>query len=297
MKENAESAKLTLILKRGNKMLKMMLKRFKDIPGIWRIQTVLKKLLSISNLKSHRIVLENVLAYYMALVINIPSNLYNIDFLFKLKDGSTIIIPSWIHVYIFDEIYIDKCYDINFIKNPSTIIDIGANIGIFTIRAAKRWPNAQILCYEPEHSNFKLLRKNLSLNFINNAKLFKLGVAKEESSQVLHMNPKNRGMHSIYETNESSQYIEIQCTCLKKLFEENGIKMCDLLKLDCEGAEYEIIESLDEDLSSRIKCIVAEVTPKRSQDIEAPRMIKENLISLGYTVHFSNGTLFACMCK
>ncbi len=265
----------------------------KGLPGVWRMKTVMKKLLSIPNLQSHRSVLENVLTYYFSLVVNIPSNIYNVEFLFNLKDGTRLIIPSWIHTYIFDEIYIDKCYDIDIIENPSTIIDIGANIGIFTVRVARRWTNAQIYCYEPEPDNFNLLKKNVALNSIKNVIPFQCGVTKEDSPHVLYLDKKNRGMHSIYTTTNPPNYVNIDCVCLKTIFNENCISVCDILKLDCEGAEYEILESIDQDLSTRIKCIVAELTPKRPQDIKEPLRIRKKLKSLNYKVHTSGNITLA----
>jgi len=49
--------------------------KIKELPGLWRMKTVMKKLFSMHNLQSHRAILENVMSYYFSLIINIPSNI------------------------------------------------------------------------------------------------------------------------------------------------------------------------------------------------------------------------------
>jgi len=131
------------------------------------------------------------------------------------------------------------------------------------------------------------------LNCIKNVIPFQCGVTKEDNSKTLYLDKKNRGMHSIYTTTNPANSVNIDCVSLKTIFRENSISMCDILKLDCEGAEYEIIESIDQDIAAKIKSIVVEVTPKRSQDIKEPLRIKEKLKALNYKVYNSGNITIA----
>ena len=53
-------------------------------------------------------------------------------------------------------------YDLEMSPAPSTVLDIGANIGAFALRARTQWPKATIRCYEPVMENYRALVKNIS---------------------------------------------------------------------------------------------------------------------------------------
>lgn len=121
-----------------------------------------------------------------------------------------------------------------------SIIDIGANIGAFSIYAANQSPKAMIYAYEPNRSNFQILKNNIEENNLHGrVVIHNLGVAAAKGSLKLYIS-EGSPYHSIYPSAEKQKYIEMSCCRLKDIFTDNDIKKCDLLKIDCEGAEYEI---------------------------------------------------------
>jgi len=62
----------------------------------------------------------------------------------------------------FDQVFFYKEYDFDTAKSPNIIIDAGANIGLAAIYFANRYPNAKIIALEPEQSNFRILKENVS---------------------------------------------------------------------------------------------------------------------------------------
>ena len=163
-------------------------------------------------------------------------------------------------------------YDIeNFkINTNDIIIDIGAHIGLFSLLVSQLCKTGKILSFEPVRENFDLLVSNLKLNHIENVLPFNMAISKNLDKLNLFLND-DQSAHSIFP--KSSESISVESTSLQKIFEENKISSCKLLKLDCEGAEYEIIDSLPSEYLNKIQNIVMEY---HSADTK-PELVK-NLI-------------------
>ena len=151
-----------------------------------------------------------------------------------------------------------------------TVIDIGAHIGLFSLLVSQLCKTGKILSFEPVRENFDLLVSNLKLNHIENVLPFNMAVSKNSDKLNLFLND-DQSAHSIFP--KSSESISVESTSLQKIFEENKISSCKLLKLDCEGAEYEIIDSLPSEYLNKIQNIVMEY---HSADTK-PELVK-NLI-------------------
>ena len=135
------------------------------------------------------------------------------------------------------------------ISNDDVIIDVGAHIGLFALFASQFCKNGKIFCYEPIKENYKILIENIEMNQIQNIFPNNLAVTKETSRVKIFLNDDQSG-HSMFIQNKN--FVEVDSKSLSDIFIDNGIKECDFLKLDCEGAEYEIIESLPSDLFTKI---------------------------------------------
>ena len=83
---------------------------------------------------------------------------------------------------------------------------------------------------------------------------------------------------------ESSQSITVKSISLKQIFDDNDIIHCDFLKLDCEGAEYEIIESLSPDLFTKISKTVIEYHTADTRPELLERLINK-LKQFSFSVH------------
>lgn len=129
------------------------------------------------------------------------------------------------------------------LARDAVVVDIGAHIGTFSCLAASLAREGRVLAYEPEPSNFALLSENLALNGFARARAFERAVAGAAGPRTLHLSlkPTTTGGHSLHRNGERS--IEVECTTLDAIVEENGLDRIDFLKLDCEGAEVEILEA------------------------------------------------------
>ena len=142
------------------------------------------------------------------------------------------------------------------VKDGSVVIDIGASIGDFSLLAALTSRNSRVYAFEPMPSTFRTLVENIRMN--NADRLispFMKAVAGRTDSRVLFQGPTSLG-HSLYSqawSKGASGGVPTECISLKDVFDDNGIDCCDLLKIDCEGAEYEILYNTPAEYLRRVK--------------------------------------------
>jgi len=137
------------------------------------------------------------------------------------------------------------------LNNLRTIVDIGANMGAFTIYSAGLSRYARIYCYEPEEKNFLFLRCNIEANSLSNrVYTFRTAVASCEGRRNIMLG--SSPVHSFFTNNEGMEYQMVSCTTLSKIIESQGLEVIDLLKINCEGTEYEIFENCERDIFERI---------------------------------------------
>lgn len=146
-------------------------------------------------------------------------------------------------------------YDLDSIdfQPGDVVIDIGAQVGIVSIYLAKKYPFLKIFAFEPSGQNFDHLMRNV----IENKVTFKVvatceAITGDGREISLHGDPSsNSGGMSIY--TQPNGHDEKTCSStLKDIFEIRGIERLKLLKIDCEGAEYEILEAAGPDILSKI---------------------------------------------
>lgn len=157
---------------------------------------------------------------------------------------------------VFEEIFIDHEYKLldPIIKNAQNpIIDIGAHIGCFSIYARVLADAPRIMAYEPDLDNFKLLQKNLQLNRIRHVTGSNQAVSSQIGSIPLYLSEDSHN-HSIVIKSDSS--IPTPTTTLDKICSK--FPKISLIKIDCEGAEFQIIESTGSESFSKIENIYIE---------------------------------------
>jgi FkbM family methyltransferase len=165
---------------------------------------------------------------------------------------------------LFHEIWVDRAYSPRGyeIQRDDTVIDVGANIGAFAIYAATRAPDVKVYSFEPFPSNFACLRKNVEDSGLSNVQVFQQAVAGSSGHRPLFIEPGNYMFHSLLceqAIDGSKRHHEmVECTTLDEIFTAHRIKRCQVLKLDCEGAELEILENSSPETLKRVSKIVGE---------------------------------------
>ncbi len=137
----------------------------------------------------------------------------------------------------FGEIFIRDCYGIAALPGDiRTILDVGANLGLFTMAAIHRFPNALIHSYEPNAAIEKYLRANLG-NFGRQPKMSAVG----GKSGMVNLETTGTSLFSVTQLDESGTTPQVS---FDEAIESLGGAV-DLVKLDCEGAEWEIFKRKD----------------------------------------------------
>jgi FkbM family methyltransferase len=135
-----------------------------------------------------------------------------------------------------------------------TIVDVGANVGCFAIYAAHASPDARIFCFEPEASNYGNLSHNITANQLDDrVSAFQFAVAARSGKRSLALNGSLSNSFDIAPANANRETVD--CTTLSEIIASQSLKSIDLLKLNCEGAEHEILASCTSEDFARIRDI------------------------------------------
>jgi len=163
---------------------------------------------------------------------------------------------------LFYEIFIEQAYTNSGFYTPSsgdTVLDLGANIGVFALFMCSKSPDVRVHCFEPAPENLSRLRQNIDHNHLQDriaiqpfALLDRDGHCRLEAAQW-------NGQRSLY--NRGSDIAEpdvVPCVSLAHAIALTGASSIELLKLDVEGAEIEILEGANDVSWNRIARITLE---------------------------------------
>lgn len=168
---------------------------------------------------------------------------------------------------VFKEIFPHDFYNINLLNKISssspTILDIGANVGYFTLLANIFFNPKVVLCFEPVPGNFSSLVKNLEFDKKKINKTFQLAVFTPETKNIeLFVDAEEKiTVTASHYKNISSGKMKLTCDCtdISQIIEQNKLDKIDILKMDCEGSEYDILYSLTDKYWNKISVITMEV--------------------------------------
>jgi len=128
-------------------------------------------------------------------------------------------------------------YDIPY-ENPNPVIlDIGGNVGGFSLWADKRWANSKIYSYEPIKNNFSLLKENTK--DMNNITISNVAIGSKTETRVMYYGAHNVGECSFINGAEQVDEGEEVSVMSASLLPDANI-----VKIDTEGAEIEILENM-----------------------------------------------------
>lgn len=138
------------------------------------------------------------------------------------------------------EIFIENIYKQQLTERPF-IIDCGANIGMSVIYMKQHFPQAEIIAFEPDETNFDLRKKNVASFGYSNVLLQKEAVW-NENTMLMFSNESSMG--SKIETDSTANTIAVKAIRLKDIL----IREVDFLKIDIEGAEFAVLTDIANEL-------------------------------------------------
>jgi FkbM family methyltransferase len=143
-------------------------------------------------------------------------------------------------------------------RGPLRILDLGAHIGAFTIWLHRQHGVAEAFCFEPNPEFFTLLQFNLSQNGCENVRLYRQAMGGSTRQSEMWLDTVTHARSSLHRRSTSSfEHLLVQVIALNEWLEKVGGTF-DLLKMDCEGAEWEMLKAAPTAFM-RFSLVVAEV--------------------------------------
>lgn len=183
------------------------------------------------------------------------------------------------------EIFVDMVYGEEFAGR--VVVDVGMCNGDSSIFFAKRGAR-MVVGLEPFPDSFELARQNIELNGLGRTILpLSFALAGTSRDDYLVLEPTSTGHNWLLakddgERSEVNRTMPVRTISITDLVSTMNLSSIDVLKIDCEGGEYEIIEALPETIAKTIGKIILEYH-------RGPRDIPDRLTSFGFQVEV-NGT-------
>jgi FkbM family methyltransferase len=144
---------------------------------------------------------------------------------------------------------------------PDVILDIGSNIGSSILFFREEFPTAKIYGFEPHPDTFRVLQKNVGS--LPAVEVFNYGLGAADASVSVPFDDADfsRFMSKDKTTDWSGPLTPTLCQIKHagEVMKTLGLTKVDLIKIDCEGAEYDVLTSLPPDLLRQCKWIVGEM--------------------------------------
>jgi FkbM family methyltransferase len=217
---------------------------------------------------------------------------YNYDFEFYCRNNNDDIPMMTTHEY--DNI------ERNFTtKEGDIVIDVGAHIGPYTLKASKRVGlNGKVIAIEADPENFDILNRNIQLNKLTNViALNYAAYFKEDKIRLYLLSRGEEYSYTKYNTimtdraHNEKKFVEVKANTLDYLLQANGIKheQVNWIKIDVEGAEFDVLKGAKDILSkSKDISLLIEIHNLTTHNTTLYEPIKEFLNSYNFKIEYEN---------
>ena len=138
-------------------------------------------------------------------------------------------------------------------KEGDTVIDIGAHIGRYTITSSKQVGNTgKVLAIEADPDNFQLLKRNIALNNLKNVLPLNYAVFSARTRMKLYEQSASAKYNSLMlaRAAKTKNYVEVNADTLDSILKLNEVNQVNWIKIDVEGAEFEVLKGSTKTLST-----------------------------------------------
>jgi FkbM family methyltransferase len=186
-------------------------------------------------------------------------------------------------------------------KEGDIVVDIGAHLGRYTIPSSRAvGVSGKVVAFEAHPYNFRILQHNLKLNKLTNVTTLNMAVYSKKANLKLYLPDEDQGYtmhHSVmtnylstkYKSEIERKYIEVEADTIDNLLKSRGITTANWIKIDVEGAEYEVLKGAREILSANKPIsILVEVHGK---DTYGPtiELLRSNNFDIEFERTYDNG--------
>ena len=178
------------------------------------------------------------------------------DFELSVSSGKLKIRPDTSDFMVFEQIFLERQYDIDYPSNARTIIDAGANTGMSAVYLAERFSDAEIVAIEPESGNYETLVFNTSV--YSGVRPKNKALWYEETT----LNIFDQGLKEwAFVTRQSDGHTEngVGTVRIAGIMSEMQWEVVDVLKIDIEGSEKEVFENGVDEWLPKVRCLIIEL--------------------------------------
>ncbi|SRR6266576_2123827 len=168
-------------------------------------------------------------------------------------------------IVVLFQVFCERVYPTD---RNTVVVDIGANIGLFSLYAAFSGA-AKVYAFEPNREAYRCMLENIRRNDLGKVIVPYNYAVTSKSNDVVTIpkgaSPQNR---IAYEKAGNGEYESVNTICLNDIVSNDGISCVHLLKMDCEGSEYDILAGISKSTFSKIDRIIVEYHDGKAVEIE-----------------------------
>ena len=186
--------------------------------------------------------------------------------------GTEMIMPKD-YIFYGPPVVWDRVYEqYSSLEEGNIVIDVGANIGMFTVRAAELvGVKGLVVAIEPEPRNLTLLQRNIESHNLNNVKVVRKAVSDKATKMPLYLSNFSPAPSLSF---RCENYIEVEVDSLDSIVSELELDHVDFIKINAEGVELEILKGAEKILaSSGVKLCIAAHHPLPEGQPELPAIV------------------------
>jgi len=169
------------------------------------------------------------------------------------------------------------------LKPGDTFIDVGANIGLFSIYLSKNSPGINICAFEPLESTFDIFQRNIAINECRDIRAFPCALGTDNfTGEIVEMLDISRGSATMVDARENQghkQMVNVQT--LNEFIAKEGIENIALLKIDVEGWEHQVLLGAGDLLSKKdAPILVVEYNSTQKTEGVTPQGVYEYILTV-----------------
>jgi FkbM family methyltransferase len=160
--------------------------------------------------------------------------------------------------------------------------DVGAYMGVFTIIMAKKiGSRGAVVAFEPSHNNFKILERNIRLNYLSNVYPLNLALGESSSTGVIYENDEESSLSQAVSSSRNCHTINIVSG--DEVVKSNHLTVPKIIKIDVEGFEFRVIQGFRNILANKAcRIVCCEIHPRLHPDGETFKDIESFLTLLKF---------------